>query len=151
MMGANQSSLAALCVLAPLSVCKNPNLSSLDIFGEGTVGWSDCNRAQKRDWLQPDNRRCALFAAEEGRERGNSTWAGEQGNIEGNLDLVFFCLQELTVEHLCGTRGSARHVFWPAPNTCPSRWEAPLVYVTPLCVCAFRWQGLDWWFPVAFG
>lgn len=42
--------------------------------------------------MQPDNRRCALFAAEEGRERGNSTWAGEQGNIEGNLDLFFFFL-----------------------------------------------------------
>lgn len=118
----NQRFLAALCPCAALGA-----KSSSWIFWERTAGRSDC-------WSTIEGlitaRRCALYSR--GRERKSKLDVG----------LFFFLSPGLHYGTLVWTRGSMKHVFWPAPNTCPSRWEAPLVYVTPLC--AFRWQaGLD--------
>lgn len=134
MMRANQGSLAASCVLAPLLVQKFES-SPL----ERTEGRSDCIE-HKRGIDCSQTTDVVLFAAEEGRERGSSMWAGEQGYM-GKFG--FLLPPGLHCWTLVWTRGCAEHVFWLAPNTCPSCWEAPGVCVTLLC--AFRWQSLDRW------
>lgn len=102
-----------LCVLVPLLV-PNPNPSLAYFLGEQ---WADqIVGAQEGDWLHPD---IVLCTAEE--------WSKAE-----TLLGFGFAPPGLCCGTLMWTRGSARHVFWPAPNTCSSCW------VNPSGLCAFR-------------
>lgn len=85
MMRANQGFLATLC---PWGWCKNPNPPLIySIFRENSGPIRLLEHKRGIDYSQTTD--VALFVADEGRERGNSTWARERG-LHGEIWILFF-------------------------------------------------------------